>query len=549
MKSIQTKIIFLILITVVVCTSVIGGHGVYRSAEVINREAVEIMNLLCENSAKTLDETFYDIEKSVNILAEYALDNLESMERLESDLEYAHAYVEKNEELGLTVVEETSGAVAVYVRINPEIVKSQIGYYKLKDIDRNVFEDCEMTDLTKYPEDDISHVGWYHQPVKSGKPIWMDAYYNANIDVELISYVVPLYVDDVLLGVVGMDINFDYITELADSIQIYETGSAFVMSENFVVLHQKGDKEIPTADMTGISQEEMEEFAMNSDSKMMKYKMNGQRKQMVLNRLLNGMYLGVTVPVSEINHATLNLVNQILSYSVVIGVIACIVGVFIARTMTRPIKELNLVAQEVAQGNYDVSIKKKTKDEIGELTDSLNITVKKLKRHMEYISGIAYEDGLTGIKNHMAYVRDMAELKDHLEHREVDFSIVVMDVNGLKDINDTHGHDAGNELIITAVNVISEVYRMGNIYRIGGDEFVAIIRETNRARCDSLEEELRVRLAECPGRVKPVVAVGTAIFHKGVASDFDDVFRRADERMYENKKKLKENGINSRYVQ
>ena len=85
--------------------------------------------------------------------------------------------------------------------------------------------------------------------------------------------------------------------------------------------------------------------------------------------------------------------------------------------------------------------------EIGELTDSLRITVKQLKKHVDYISGIAYIDGLTGVKNHLAYVRDIDELKSRLLYEEMEFSIVVMDLNGLKQINDTYGHDIGNELI------------------------------------------------------------------------------------------------------
>ena len=549
MKSIQTKILILILIIVIVCSCVIGGIGVFHSSEVINREADEIMSLSCKNSANILDNTFDDIEKSVRILAEYAVDNLDNPDSLRTDNEFVTEYVKKNEKLGLTIVEETQGAVAVYVRLNPELAGDQVGYYKIKDNEKNLFKDCTMTIISQYDQDDIPHVGWYYQTIKAGKPVWLDPYYNANIDIKIISYVAPIYFDNTLIGVVGMDIRFDYITNLSDSIQIYDSGSAFVMSKDFDVLHQKDRTEIPTVDKTGISQEELVEFALDKDAKAIRYTLNGVYKQLVINRLTNGMYLGIAVPVSEIDYAKKNMINQVVTYTILIGSIFCLAGNVISKTLTRPIKYLNAVAQEVANGNYDIPIEKKTKDEIGELTDSLRITVKELKKHVDYISGIAYIDGLTGVKNHLAYARDIAELKNRLLYGEMEFSVVVMDLNGLKKINDTYGHDVGNELLNSAVRAISLVYGSENLYRIGGDEFVVFMKEADKNRCDALENELRDYLAKIKGNIKPVIAIGTAICHREKGIDFDVLFHKADERMYLDKKRLKESGCNSRYVQ
>ena len=175
--------------------------------------------------------------------------------------------------------------------------------------------------------------------------------------------------------------------------------------------------------------------------------------------------------------------------------------------------------------------------------------MKQLKKHVDYISGIAYIDGLTGVKNHLAYVRDIAELKNSLLCEEMEFSVVVMDLNGLKKINDTYGHDVGNELLNSAVRAISMVYGSENLYRIGGDEFVVFMKEADKNRCDALENELRDYLAKIKGNIKPVIAIGTAICHREKGTDFDVLFHKADERMYLDKKRLKESGFNSRYVQ
>lgn len=64
-----------------------------------------------------------------------------------------------------------------------------------------------------YDPDDLEHVGWYYIPVKNGAPMWMDPYLNENINIYMISYIVPLFAEDgTSIGIVGMDIDFSEIT-------------------------------------------------------------------------------------------------------------------------------------------------------------------------------------------------------------------------------------------------------------------------------------------------------------------------------------------------
>ena len=60
--------------------------------------------------------------------------------------------------------------------------------------------------------DDTEHVGWYYIPVKNGKATWMDPYLNSNVNVYMISYVVPIMIDNEAIGVVGMDIDFNPVS-------------------------------------------------------------------------------------------------------------------------------------------------------------------------------------------------------------------------------------------------------------------------------------------------------------------------------------------------
>ncbi|MBQ7507667.1 MAG: EAL domain-containing protein [Lachnospiraceae bacterium] len=148
-------------------------------------------------------------------------------------------------------------------------------------------------------------------------------------------------------------------------------------------------------------------------------------------------------------------------------------------------------------------------------------------------------DGLTGVKNKHAYV-DMENRMNHFiaEHSNQDFAIVVFDINGLKDVNDTKGHQAGDELLRKGCHEVCTIFAHSPVYRIGGDEFVAVVQGHDYDHLDELMQMLAERNEENLKTGEVIVAGGCARFEND--HRVSEVFRRADERMYENKKQLKE---------
>lgn len=152
----------------------------------------------------------------------------------------------------------------------------------------------------------------------------------------------------------------------------------------------------------------------------------------------------------------------------------------------------------------------------------------------------ANRDALTGVKSKHAYVEAEATLNGSLSAGDpVRFAVAVCDVNGLKQINDTLGHAAGDELIRSASSGICEIFKHSPVYRYGGDEFVVILRGQDYERRASLAEELEVQNRKNQRDGGVVVACGMSEYHPGEDADVAAVFARADSRMYENKKLLK----------
>ena len=149
-------------------------------------------------------------------------------------------------------------------------------------------------------------------------------------------------------------------------------------------------------------------------------------------------------------------------------------------------------------------------------------------------------DALTGVKNKHAYLEAEDRLNDQIaRHQATPFAIVVLDVNDLKQVNDTSGHQAGDELIRDACRVVCNAFKRSPVYRVGGDEFAVIVQGFDYEHIEERLWDVTVHNEQALGTGDVVIACGMAMF-KAEDDDFvADVFDRADRRMYNNKKALK----------
>ncbi len=161
-------------------------------------------------------------------------------------------------------------------------------------------------------------------------------------------------------------------------------------------------------------------------------------------------------------------------------------------------------------------------------------------REMENANRKAFRDGLTGVKNKLAYLESLTELEMQAKDHSFDgYGVVVFDLNGLKAINDTLGHEAGDEYLKSACKLICEHYKHSPVYRIGGDEFVVILRGSDFDNRDLLKAQFDSLIDENRKNGKVIVSSGMAVFDSGIDESYTEVFIRADKKMYERKMELK----------
>ena len=156
-------------------------------------------------------------------------------------------------------------------------------------------------------------------------------------------------------------------------------------------------------------------------------------------------------------------------------------------------------------------------------------------RHM------AYTDSLTGVKNKHAYIEaEQLVNKQIADGALTEFCVVVFDLNGLKVINDTKGHDAGDKYIRSACSMICSQFKHSPVYRIGGDEFVAFLEGEDYLKREVLLMDFNHRIEENQKLGRVVVSCGFDIFDSQKSDTFISVFERADKKMYDRKRALKE---------
>lgn len=378
MKSIKLKITVAIVLCSLISASIISLLSISNSRFFSNASAEKELISTCSNTGGEIDALVSRIEQSVDTLSDIALERMD-LSKFKNNSTYVDAYTNGLLNDFITFAEHTDGAITAYIRYNPEFTEPTSGIFLTRNDTESAFESVVPTDFSMYEPDDLAHVGWYYIPVANKAPIWMDPYLNENINVYMISYVIPLYVDGTSVGIIGMDIDFGQLTALADSAAVFETGYSFIVSSTGNVLYHN---EIPSGtDLAEYNNGELssvKDFVLDSANigKAMKYSYNGGEKYLSYKELGNGMKLVLVAPIEEIEANANTLSVQILSFLMIGIAIAVILGFFISSTIARPIKKITRIIKQTAQLDFrkaaDIDKLMKIKDETGIMATAVN---------------------------------------------------------------------------------------------------------------------------------------------------------------------------------
>ena len=542
-QSIRTKLMSTTLLLLFLFALIMGMASILIVSRLSQNDSTIIMQQICDEETLKFNNKLSLVEHSVNLIYEYCV-QLRKMND-EPDYIYSDEYLNRVCDLSVSVAEQTEGAIAVYFRYNPEMTGNGTdGFFWVKSEDSSKFKMEQTTDILTYNSSDFEHVGWFYGPKESGKAQWLTPYYNKNLDVFMISYIIPVYLDNGnFVGVIGIDIDFNSIIIKENDIGLYETGKIGLvdMSEHLVYYADENEN----AKKDNLSTDLYNHITtINRSDSLLKYtERDGSQTVICCNRLINNMKLFVSVPQKDINSYRNSLIRACILITMLILLFTAFIIWRNTKRIIMPINKLAQITSQYAKGDWSESYISNTSDEIHELSECIATMASTTQHYINDIRDMARTDGLTGLNNKDYYLEYIEELKGKETTQIMPYAVMVMDLNMLKKTNDSYGHEAGDCLIFEAGKYISRIYTNSKIFRIGGDEYVVILYGDDYENRESLYEQFGMNMnfeVEGTNGTKLSIAYGMSVYDVD-SKKYDELFKIADDRMYEMKKKTKKN--------
>ena len=515
--SMQFRILTTIIFAMLAITVFIGSISIYEVDQYIQNESENFVAVTCEYEGTQINSIFEDMEKSVMVMESYIMDFFTEETNIE-DRDFQEKLISNTDRMFADVAKHARGAVAYYFRFDPVLSTSTTGLFYSKTKESDEYIAFEPTDISLYDKEDTEHVGWFWQPYESRNPVWMLPYYNQNNNIYMISYVIPMYHEGKFIGVVGIDFDYTVLEDQVSKIKIYEHGFAHLEIDG-TVMHS--DDRIPAKE------------SISDSNKYLR----------VSKKLTNGMTLVLSASYDDIRQIRYKIGFGILFSVLILSAFFMAVAIVVVRKFVVPLKKIVDASVQLSNGDYNVEFAHSNISEIELLNIAFENMATRLHEREKELRFSANRDSLTGLRNTTSYKSWVAELDKEIKNEAANFGVVVFDLNQLKKTNDTYGHDVGDKLIVTAAKVISDVFKRSPVFRIGGDEFLAVLQHGDLDDCEELFVQLDTvcgnTVIEEMNTTSISIARGFAMFETNKDVCFNDVFKRADNAMYENKRKNK----------
>ncbi len=526
MKSIQTKILTIIISAMLLLTTVISVISLIYMGKMLDEDSDIITESVTNTETLRINNVLREVEYVTQTMSNYVYSSInDGVQKLYDDA-YRLQYLEAARETFSAVVGNLPEVASYHLRFNPQIGGPKSGFFISKVLGDSKFYELDPTDISNIESLTYEQICWYTEPQNKKGAVWINPYVKPNSNIKIISYAIPIYNNNTFIGVIGVDVEFSKITDMVSDISVYDNGFAYLAGN--------GENEIF---FSPVSEHKLEQahtdhgFAEDS------------------NTLRNGMRLVIHADYSDIQKDSYRMIIIIIAIAFFLLAAFILITYFLTKAIVKPLKQLTGAAEMLADGKTELDLAEcKTNDEIGILADVFEKTAEKLHSYMGYINALAYKDSLTSVKNRTAYNEMATENDVNIKMGNIEsFGVFVADINNLKITNDKYGHEIGNKLIIKVARVICDVFKRSPVYRIGGDEFAVLLRGADLENCEQLINEMDLKISDSTIEIGDdiidvSVARGVAIYDPEHDVCFEDIFERADKKMYEHKRKKQSGG-------
>lgn len=214
------------------------------------------------------------------------------------------------------------------------------------------------------------------------------------------------------------------------------------------------------------------------------------------------------------------------------------VGLKFTRDIARPLEDMVAATEELVRGNYELNPGRSRIRELNDLAAAFGYLAGRIKAQFSDLERAANTDFLSGLPNRRAFNSELARLLGEADRDGTRVSLMIIDLDNFKILNDREGHLAGDRVIRRVGRVLRDLLPIGSAFRLGGDEFGVLLAERDDAAAKTLAGELAASLAQGDGISVSVPKVGVSIgvaYFPDNAQNGEELLRAADEAMYQAK--------------
>lgn len=401
MKKVSTKIVSAIVLCLVIISSIVGITSIVKSSSIIKSEAKDkLLNIASSRGNQYSIQT----SKAENLVMNLSKIVLGSMDVSKTkDDNYMNNYETELISIIKQLGDSNKDIVGLYMNFDPKFTSGNQIFDVAYSYDENTNEgiiSANSYELETYNENN-KDLNWYYEPVNLKKGVWSNIYVDSESKVEMISYTMPVYYNNDLIGVAGIDISFNQLKKLILSTKVYDTGNAFLLSDdyNFLVDKSKTPEENFETMEDGRYKNIVDEIKKNKSS-VIETDYEGQQTLISYYTMDNGQILGVNVPSAEVFKSLTKLIYIIILVIIIGLVISILIALYLSRRISKPIEACSEHMNVLANGDLTQQIP----DKYLKMNDEIGVLVRSTKSMQEGIRTL-----IENVKNESSICKESVE--------------------------------------------------------------------------------------------------------------------------------------------
>lgn len=442
MIKLRSLMIFVTVLSITIVVVIVSFFMFKNTVEIIDEEASQYLELQAIKIGNDLEKVMSDLELEINTFS-LLVSNTIDMDQIleEDDNAYFDSLLPNLKKEVLSFAENFENNYDLYIVFNTELTKDiEVVLYVREDGNYvEVIDPLTTADMVESDE-----MTWYYGPLKNGVGLWTEPYDDLFLDEKLMTYSAPIMIDDQVVGIIGVDILFDQFENIIESIQVYDSGYAFLFNKDYhYLVHPLFSYEDTLMDVEDGIYAYMQDDFDASDMGVIKYKFFGEDKILGFYRLNNDWVVAVAPPYNEV-FKNVDVMKRNTSIIVFIGIVVAVILLsIVSHFLSSPIQYLSQQITAIGHGMLSHPISQSSlnnRTEIGLLARS----VEKMRQELN--------EAFTEIKNNN-------ETLDHKvnERTQELFALNQELVASMETIESMQEEHLANEKNILVRNMVSNI--------------------------------------------------------------------------------------------